>query len=221
MRPLPWSHTAREDFINCPRAYHEKRVLKSVKETETEQMIWGTWVHKQFENRQNACPLPDTLAEHEKFMSELDRQPGEHFTERKVALDRTVKPCEFFGKAVWWRGVIDWHSISYQFARVVDYKTGKPHTKYGQLKENALWIFSAYPEVKEAHVSFYWTKTQTSTAQTYRREQAPELWSEIAPDLTQYAEAFKTDTWQPRQSGLCNGWCPVTGCEFWKPKRNK
>jgi hypothetical protein len=39
------------------------------------------------------------------------------------------------------------------------------------------------------------------------------------PDLKQYATAFKTDVWQPRQSGLCNGWCPVTECEFWKPKR--
>ena len=37
----------------------------------------------------------------------------------------------------------------------------------------------------------------------------------------QYAQAFKTDTWQPRPSGLCNGWCPVKTCEFWQPKRNK
>ena len=45
------------------------------------------------------------------------------------------------------------------------------------------------------------------------------IWKKFIPDLRQYAEAFKTDTWQPRQSGLCNGWCPVKECEFWKQKR--
>jgi hypothetical protein len=45
------------------------------------------------------------------------------------------------------------------------------------------------------------------------------LWSKFVPDLRQYMEAFKTETWQARPSGLCNGWCPVTECEHWKPKK--
>jgi hypothetical protein len=39
------------------------------------------------------------------------------------------------------------------------------------------------------------------------------------PDIKQYQQAFVQDVWQARQSGLCHGWCPVTTCEYWKPKR--
>ena len=53
------------------------------------------------------------------------------------------------------------------------------------------------------------------------RDQIDQLWAPFIGDLKQYMQAFREDIWQPRQSGLCNGWCPVTDCEFWKPKRNR
>ena len=66
---------------------------------------------------------------------------------------------------------------------------------------------------------YYWTQTKTTNGMTITRDQIPAIWREFLPALKQYAEAYATDTWQPRQSGLCNGWCPVTDCEFWRPKR--
>jgi hypothetical protein len=53
------------------------------------------------------------------------------------------------------------------------------------------------------------------------RDQIGAVWGEFLPNLKQYAQAFKEDIWQPRQSGLCGGYCPVTDCEFWRPKRRK
>jgi len=50
--PLPWSPSALDDFVNCPKSYHEKRVLKSVKDVQGEEAIWGVRVHKAFELRQ-------------------------------------------------------------------------------------------------------------------------------------------------------------------------
>jgi hypothetical protein len=130
-----------------------------------------------------------------------------------------MNPCGFFDKEVWFRGVIDYVKIHDGKALVLDYKTGKPHSKFGQLKLFAIHTFLAYPEVEVAEVKFYWTKTMSTTGERYHRDQMGDLWKHFIPNLRQYVEAFKTDTWQPRQSGLCNGWCPVKSCEFWKPRR--
>jgi PD-(D/E)XK nuclease superfamily len=222
-RPLPWSYTALDDFKNCPRQYYEKRVIKSVKEDRSEQQVWGERVHKHFEERQaNRVPLPSELAEHEAFMQKLEDKPGQHFTELKFGFDRKAKPCHFFATDVWCRGVIDYVKTDLDaerpIATVIDYKTGKPHSKFEQLYLFALYTFAMWP-VDMVNVQFYWTKTGTVTKKIIGREEVPDLWKLFIPDLKQYAEAFKTDVWQPRPSGLCHGWCPVTTCEFWKPKR--
>jgi hypothetical protein len=214
-----WSHSSLDAFVTCPRLYHEVKVLKSVVEEESEQQRYGLYVHKAFEDWQNGEALSNDLAEHGPFMFELEHQPGEHFTERKVGLNRKMEPCDFLAPDVWWRGIIDWHAVAYQLAAIVDYKTGKPHDKFRQLKENALWIFAAYPRVNEVNARYYWTKTRTTTGEIYNRSQISALWAELVPDLKLWVEAFKTDTWKPKPSGLCYGWCPVTDCEFWKPKR--
>lgn len=223
MKPLPWSPTSLDDFVNCPRAFHAKRVEKRFQEEQSEQMIWGTYVHKAFELRQaEGKPLPQELEHHEAFMLRLALIPGQQWTERQVGLSKKGQPCGFFDKEnVWFRCVIDFTKVDDKKAMVVDYKTGKPHTKFKQLKLNALHIFAEFPSVEEIEVKYYWTKTETTTGERYTRDQIGKLWGEFMPDLKQYASAFKNDIWQPRQSGLCNGWCPVSDCEFWKPKRVK
>lgn len=222
MTPLPWSHSALEDFVNCPRAFHAKRVAKTHKEEPTEQLLWGNRVHKAFELRiKDGTPLPAELEEHEEFLLRLATMTGEQHAERKIALDRRMQPCSFFDKEVWFRGVIDFTALRENHALVVDYKTGKPHSKFRQLKTNALHIFAEFPSVQSVDVRYYWTTTGTTTGEVYKREQAPAMWAEIAPDLKQYAQAFKTESFTPRQSGLCKGWCVVTECEFWGRKRAK
>ena len=53
---------------------------------------------------------------------------------------------------------------------------------------------------------------------TFHRGDAPKMWQKFVPALTQYVEAFHTDIWQERQSGLCRGGCPVKKCAYWTPK---
>lgn len=222
MTPLPWSPSSLSDFVNCPKSYYEKRILKSVKQEDSEENIWGNRVHKAFEERhRDGTPLPDDLEAHEAFMLRLTVLPGQHYVEQKIALNAKLEPCGFFDPLVWMRAIIDYVKVRDNRALIVDYKTGKPHSKFGQLKLNALWVFQAHPEVDRVDVMYYWTKTMTTTEQTYRRADVPEMWKEFIPDLKQYKEAFRTDTWQPRQNGLCHGWCPVQTCEFWRPKKNR
>lgn len=226
MIPRAWSHSSLDAFVTCPRRFHEVKILKSVVEEESEEQRYGLWVHKEFEERQVRGKhgfywLSPKLAEHEPFMVSLNNQPGEHFTERKVALNKQLQSCDFLAPDAWFRGIIDFSTVSYQFATVVDYKTGKPHRKFNQLRLCALWVFAAYPKVIEVNARYYWTKTKEVTQVTYKREEVPRLWSEFIPDLKQYVEAFKTDTWKPKPSGLCHGYCPVIECDYWRPRRNK
>lgn len=236
MQPLPWSPSALDQFVSCPRQYHAQRILRTVTQEETEQQRWGIYVHKAFEDRQGAIaewsttrhgiipemkPLPSDLMAHEPHMQKLWDKPGTHFTELRAGFDKKAQPCGFKDLNVWCRLVIDYVKVDEENGRacVVDYKTGKQHSKFEQLYLYCLWVFAMFPGVNLVNAQFYWTQTKTTTKKVIGRDEIPALWSKFIPNLKQYAEAFKTDTWQPRQSGLCAGWCPVKECEFWRPKR--
>jgi len=183
-------------------------------------MIWGEHVHKAFEDRMaDGVVLPPDLRVHEPILQTLEQLPGEQFTERKIALNRRLEPCGFFANDVWFRGVIDYTKVDDDHAVIVDYKTGRAHSKFQQLQLFALHTFILYPEVHSVEARFYWTKTSQWSDEMYRRHETSAMWARFVPDLKQYSEAFKMGVWQKRQSGLCNGWCPVTDCEFWKPRR--
>lgn len=219
-KPKPWSHTALSDFISCPRQFYAKRVAKThVEEEKSPHQIWGEYVHKQFEDYQNGdiTELPPDLRSHQKYMDRLKNREGHHFCELKCGIGRVgkeLKPTHFFADNVWWRGVIDYLKVNGDSALIVDYKTGKPHNKFDQLDLFAIHTFMMHPDVEHIRGEFYWTKIEDVTKKVYTREGAQQMWEPFLPHLSQYAQAFKTDTWPPRQSGLCTKWCPVIECEF-------
>lgn len=216
MKPPPWSFSSLDTFTTCARKYHEERVLKTVVDVETEAQRYGTWVHKCFEDRiALGKKLPFELIIHEPFMEEIDAMglKGQVMCERRVGLTKALKPCGFFDKDVWWRGVLDVHiKMPDGKAVIVDYKTGRPHTKMRQLH-----LFSIYAMLEgatEVESVFYWTKTYAPTRIKLPRQQLGPLLKNLVPDLNDYVEAFKLDIWHPTPNGLCKNWCGVTGCEF-------
>ena len=146
-------------------------------------------------------------------MKKLADLPGVAFTEQKIALDKKAQPTHFFDKDVWYRGVIDYQKVSDHHATIVDYKTGKPHQKFPQLGMFAIHTFAHFPAVNFVDAQFYWTQTGGITQKVWGRKDIPAMWQYVLPDLKQYAEAFKTDVWQKRQSGLCRKHCAVMSCE--------
>lgn len=223
MKPLPWSPSALETFKNCPEQYHHRYILKDLPpEEKSKEQVYGETVHEAFAARQIGArkKLPTNLDIHEPFMQTLAAQPGMAFVEHKVALAKDLEPCGWDYKSVWCRMIIDYLRVDAveRHAWIVDYKTGKPHRKFNQLIIYALWTFNSFHYVDTIDVCFYWTKNCETTNKTWSRNDAPELWSELVGDLRQYKEAFRSGIWQLRQSGLCNGWCPVIGCKYWRPK---
>jgi hypothetical protein len=220
--PAPWSFSRLKSFKNCPRSFYEKSVAKSVVEEKGEATIWGEVVHKHFEERlADGVVLPTHLTQFEPTMEWIEKQPGDILVEAQIALNTSAHPCGYWDKDVWFRGVIDVAKVDTTEAFVRDWKTGKSHNDFTQLNLFAIHTFLAYPSVQRIRAEYYWTQTMTRTGQTFERAEMHKLWKPFIGDLRQYAEAFHTDQWQPRQSGLCRGWCPVVDCEFWSPRRIK
>lgn len=226
--PLPWSPSSLETFVTCGRQYHGKYVEKRYPPEEpSEQQTYGLETHKHFELRGENPDyvLPYHLLIHEPFMKKLDTLPGIVHVENKVALTKKLLAVGWSHQPkeeIWYRGVIDYLKVDPASKRawIVDYKTGKPHAKFRQLISYALYVFIRYSMVDLIDVRFYWTRDGTTTRKVWGRAEIDALWGELIGDLKQYREAFKTDTWQERPSGLC-GWCPDTECKHWRPRRER
>ncbi len=225
MKPKAWSWTALESFENCPKQFFETRVLKDkYPYIETEEMRWGKLVHKKFEDYILVdAPLPADLVVHQPFLDAFKAEPGTVQAEQRIALDTSFRPCKYFDKdvEVWWRGQVDASKRDLAAGRshLVDHKTGKVKNVYDQLKLFAIWEFIAHPQINTVKIEYYWTQIKGSNGETYTRDQLPELIAYFVPRLHRLADAFLTNTFIPKQSGLCAGWCPVKDCEFWRPKR--
>ena len=50
MKQIQWSYSGLKDYVNCPRQYHEVKVLKRFTKKPTQQMLYGTEVHTALEN---------------------------------------------------------------------------------------------------------------------------------------------------------------------------
>ncbi len=223
MKPKPWSHSQLDKFESCPKQYFETTIAKRWPFVTTTEMEWGKRVHRDFEHYLlHGTPLPADVAMHQDFLDRFKDQPGDLAGEERIALDVDLRPCRYFGDdRIWYRGQVDARKRDRArgFSHILDHKTGKVKNDYAQLKGFALHEFLTQPDIHTIQVEYYWTQIRGANGETYRREQIPELWNFFLPKLQRWADAHLTDTWNPKQSGLCNGWCPVTTCEFWRPKR--
>lgn len=222
MKPAAWSHSALEAHENCPKQYYETKVAKRWGSAETQEMLWGRRVHKDFEDYLlHGRPLPLDVAMHEEFLAGFKAEPGALAGEERIALDTALRPCAYFDKErqVWYRGQVDARKRTTTTSHILDHKTGKMKNDFTQLKGFAMWEFLAMPLIETVRVEFYWTQTRAAHGETYTRDQLPALIRHFVPMLNRFADGYLTNTWNPKQSGLCNGWCPVTNCEFWRPKR--
>ncbi len=240
-RPLPWSHSAMSDFLNCPKQYYHKRVAKDVQDSQGEAALWGDQVHKFFEAsilqfngdtpaadeiwatlRLQGMDPDESFKVYVPYLESVLALPRDVILpERQYAIGKDLKPCDWFDKEVWCRGIIDVLILKGDKAYALDWKTGKRKEGSKQLRLFALMVFLHHPEIQSVKTGFVWLKEGLSDYETFYRREEADLWQSFVGDLAKYNAAFKADVWTPRKSGLCRGWCPVTGCEFWEPKRVK
>lgn len=214
---IKWSFSGLKDFVNCPRQYHEVKVLQRFAKKATQQMLYGTEVHKALEDyARDGTELPAFYAKYQPMLDSLLAIPGTRYPEHKMALTEDKEPCAFDAENYWVRGIVDLLIVDGDHAFIVDYKTGSnkyPDPK--QLKLMALMTFAHFPEVQRIKAGLLFVAHNSFTTEEYTRNHIGSMWNIFAADLMRLKVATDTGAWAPNPTPLC-GWCPVASCEFHK-----
>ena len=214
-----WSYSALKDYVNCPRQYKEVKVLKRYVKEPTQQMLYGTEVHKACEDYVGKdVPLAKNYERFKPVLDTLKAIPGTRYPEHEMALDRDRKPCGFKDENRWVRGIVDLLVVDGDHAFIIDYKTGSnkyPDPK--QLKLMALMTYAHFPEVKFIKAGLLFVMHDSFMNEEYKREDIDKLWNAFNRDLERLKLSYESDAWMPNPTPLC-GWCPVKSCEYHKER---
>ena len=231
MKVVPWSYSAMNTFETCPRQYQAKHVTKEVPFVQNAAAKWGDDVHKALEeNIKSGTPLPSNMTMYQRFLDAIkvraSQLRGELIAEQPVALTKDLQQVSWFTRKtaknpVWFRLKVDVTIRKQKYAELFDWKTGKKKDDPDQLHLYALVAFIIYPDVEEVKVGYVWLKDGEITPPvTYRRDQFADMLDYWTSKYEVLEQAWVLDDFPPRPSGLCNGWCEVTSCHHWRPKRS-
>lgn len=212
---IPWSFSALKNFETCPKQYYHLRIAKDYKDEAGSAALYGEAMHKAAELYVGSdTPLPREFAFLQLQLDKLKAMPGDKLCEYKMALTSNLEPCEMFAPNAWWRGIADLLIINGTKAKCVDYKSSK-HTKYadkGQLELMALAVFRHFPDVTVVQGGLLFPIANAFIKETYAIDRESELWHKWLAKYRKLIVAKKTDTWNPKPSGLCKRFCAVTEC---------
>jgi hypothetical protein len=213
---ISWSHTSLKDFENCPRKYHETRVLKKHPFVETEQTRYGNELHKAAEQFVKGTPLPKQFSFLQPTLTALMEKQGTKHAELKLAATVDYEPCEWFDKKAWVRGIVDLLILDEpnKIAWVVDYKTG--NNKYPdreQLDLMSLLTFIHYPQIERVNAALLFVLKESVTKHKVTIDMRSSLQQRYRERVASIEACMSNNVWNPKQSGLCP-WCPVKSCEF-------
>lgn len=222
MKLIATSHSSMGTYETCPRQYEAKYITKDVKFESGPEAEWGTAVHEALEfNIREGKPLPGNMVQYQRYADAVRNRPGEKFLEGAFAVDADLKPTDFFADNVWWRSKIDVLIVKPDgiHAELLDFKTGKNKPDTVQLMLYACLVFFHFPDIQEIKGGYIWLKDGVVTPPiTYLRTDLPTMWAMFVRKYQRLHEANEAGVFLPKPSGLCNGWCPVKRCEFWRPR---
>ncbi len=213
---IKWSFSGLKDFINCPRQFYEVKIAQNYIKRVSEQMTYGTAVHKALEDYvRDGSPLPKNYQQYKKFVDPLLTVAGERYAEYQMALDQNKQPCAFDASEYWVRGIADLVIVDNDRAFIVDYKTGSARNPdSNQLKLMALMAYAHFPSVNTIKASLMFVAHNTLVFEEYEREDQQKLWATFEPDLNRLQMAYANNMWPENPGFLCRKWCPVTTCRF-------
>jgi hypothetical protein len=219
-----WSYSSIKTFDQCPKKYYHLKVAKDVTDTAGPEADYGTQAHEAAEHYiKHGTPIPDKFKIMRPVVETLARFKGEKHTELKLGVKRHLtgyEPCGFFGKDVWWRGIVDLLIVDGDVAHMVDYKTGK-NAKYADMKQLDLMagaIFCHFPEVMKIKSGLAYVVSNEFPKKTHYRKHLDDYLSVFDPQLDMLENAIDSGVWNPKSGPLCS-FCPVVDCEHWKPRR--
>ena len=217
---IAWSYSSISTFKQCPKKYYHLKVLKDVKDTGSEAMVYGQDVHKAAEEFvKSDVPIPEKFKYMQPIVESLGKIEGDKHCEVKLGLKQDYAPCGFFDSGVWWRGIADLIIVNGERAYSVDYKTGK-NAKYADTKQLDLVagaIFSHFPLVKKVKSALAFLVSGDFITKEHRADEKEVYLKSFDKELEQLDGAMLSGVWNANSGPLC-GWCPVTECEHNRKK---
>ena len=215
MKPITWSYSSLSLYQQCPKKYYHLKVAKDIKEPLSEAITFGNTIHKVAEEYvARGVPVPEKYKEIEPALESIRNMQGEKLCENKLGLTADLKPCGFFDKGVWWRGIADIIILQGDKALTIDYKTGKS-SKYADLKQLevlSLAIFKHFPQVKKVKAGLMFLFADDFVKADYHSDAQDELWGSWVSDVGQLQSSVENKVWNAKPNFTCRGWCPVVSC---------
>lgn len=220
-----WSYSSIKTYDQCPKKYYHLKVAEDVEDEPGEAADYGSAVHEAAEFFvKDGTPIPDKFAYMRPVVERLAALPGDKHAELKLGLkfdaDGVAVPCDFFDPDVWYRGIVDLLIVNGSKAHMVDYKTGK-NARYADVKQLDLMaaaIFTHFPEVLQIKSALLFVVAGTLVPKTHIFTDRHTYMNVFSTQLAQLEHSMDSGVWNAKSSGLC-GWCPVTTCMHWRPKR--
>ena len=225
-KPFAWSYSAFSRFKTCPKQYEQINVLRNVKDSYNEASQWGARAHVELANALRFRRLPkdsslQSMASILKAMWAIDAKILG--VEEKQAFSRDWMPLsDFFHPDTWVRVVFDCYIVRNDDPSkgiVLDWKTGKPKQDLTQMYLYAKALMSMYDYVDVVNVVIGWVQISDIEKQTVTRKQVDFWWeNRMSKDIEAMEAAYSVGEYEPKRSGLCGKWCPVTSkhCPFGK-----
>jgi CRISPR/Cas system-associated exonuclease Cas4 (RecB family) len=215
MAQYTWSYSALKEYENCPKKYYEIRVAQNYTVIPSEQMIYGTEVHKALEDYvKDGKELALNYLRFKPAADALIDIPGEKYPEYEMALFRDKTPCDFADSNRWVRGIVDLLIVDGDYAFIVDYKTGS--SKYPdpkQLRLMSLMTFAHFPNVNKIKAGLLFVMHGTFVTEEYTREELDKSWAKFNGPLGRLDNSYDNNVWPPNPTPLCK-YCPVKSCDF-------
>jgi hypothetical protein len=219
---VAWSYSSIKTFEQCPKKYFHLKIAKDVQDNPGTAAIYGTAVHAAAEEYvRDGTPIPEKFAYMRPIVERLEKLPGEKHCELELAVRKDLSPCGFSDPDAWWRGIIDLIVINDNRAWMVDYKTGKS-ARYADTKQLDLMagaVFAHFPNVLDIKSSLMFVVSGELIAKKHVLTERDQYMSVFNEQVENLEASLENGVWNPKSGPLC-GWCPVTSCAHWKPRRN-
>lgn len=213
-RPVAWSYSRLKNFELCPKKYNAVMVAKTVKEPESEELAYGSKVHKELELRiGKGRAFSKGFEWLERYARMFDDADGQVMVEQQLAINTDLDPCDWKDwNNCYCRAIADVMVVGEKTAVAVDWKTGRIQEDRDQMDILAFVIFQHYPKLEKVKLCYGWIKERDITTYVLTREEASEKWSSMTPRVRKLIEAHRESHFPARPNGTCRRWCPVTAC---------
>ena len=213
---ITWSYSNLNLYQQCPKKYYHLRIAKDIKEAPSEAIAFGNKIHKiAQEYVESDKPIPAEYVDSiQPSLDKLKNMPGQKLCENKLGLTVDLKPCGFFDKNVWWRGIADIIILQDDKAFTVDYKTGKK-SQYADLKQLeilSLALFKHYPHIKKVKAGLMFFFADDFVKADYSSDDQDELWGPWVSDVGLLEDSVNSGVWNAKPNFTCRGYCPVSSC---------